>query len=166
MLASYCLIGWIFWRLLGWSASSFVASYHHKSGDSRFSCFAAIVYSGTKVYYYIFLHKKSARLVPLWLCCMFVLYGCCVIVTVLYGVWLCLCCMVVVWWDILYETLYCLPAWASQPLEPRPKVVGMLNLRLVNGFLPAGRPRCHLIIGMIVMIMLPRGVIMDLLNLQ
>ena len=57
-------------------------------------------------------------------------------------------------------------AWASQPLETRPKVVGMLNLRLVNGFLPAGRPRCHLIIVIIVMIMLPMGVIIDLLNLQ
>ena len=88
-------------------------------------------------------------------------------------VWLLCDCVCVVWLlcdGIFYTKHYTVSppgsAWASQPLEPRPKVVGMLNLRLVNGFLPAGRPRCHLIIVMIVMIMLPRGVIMDLLNLQ
>ena len=44
--------------------------------------------------------------------------------------------MVVVWWDILYETLYCLPpARASQPLETRPKVVDA-EFEISQRFLP------------------------------
>ena len=43
------------------------------------------------------------------------------------------------WWDILYETLYCLrlgePAWASQPLEPWPKVVDA-EFEISQRFLP------------------------------